>query len=93
VKMLLKLRALASRALNGAPRFQRSRIVASSDDHGALGDPGGDRQRRDPHAGTVEGEPHLAGGAVRRDGVGRGDVVVGAAVLIEGDQQRGVEVV
>ena len=75
-------------------RQQRGGAVLVVDD-GALGDPCGDRQRRDPHAGAVEREAHLAGGAlaVGRDGCRRRDVVVGAAVLVEGHQQGRVEVV
>ena len=66
VKMPEKLRALASRAVSGCPevpalahrRQQRSRAELVVDD-GALRDPCGDCQRRDPHARAVERKPHL----------------------------------
>ena len=75
-------------------RQERGRAKLVVDD-GPLWDPRGDRQRRDAHARAVEGEAHLAGcaRAVGRDRWRRRDVVVGAAVLVEGHQQRRVEVV
>ena len=53
-------------------------------DHGAFGDPRGDRQGGNADAGTVEGaaEPADGSGRIRR-GRGRRNVVVGVAMLVE----------
>src|SRR5262249_20244315 len=106
-----KLGALASRALNGAPRLNRSRIVASSEvaRYSALmtvrsgirgglagvgfGSRGGWTGNPTwPGRPWPRGGPRARGGRGRRGGAGRRHVVVGAAVLVEGDQQGRVEV-
>ena len=99
VKRSSKVRAEASRWVRGVAEVpdlaqggdQRG-VAVLVVEHGALLDPGGDEDRRDAVAGSVEREAELAGrrGRVGRGHGPRGHVVVGAARLVPADQQSGV---
>ena len=94
--------ASASRAVRGAPRFQRSRMVRITDVLRKVSlttvRSGIQARSRWPAGGRRAGRSvksicPAGAGRVGRDGGGRRDVVVGAAVLVEDDHEQGVEAV